>query len=74
MDLTAQALTIADIAGRPTIRVEEAAILLGIGRSTAFEAARRGELPTIRIGRRLLVPVPQLLAQLGAQAAPTHSP
>ena len=36
--------------------IEEAARLLGIGRSTAYEAARRGEIPTIRIGRRLLVP------------------
>jgi excisionase family DNA binding protein len=72
MDLTTQGLSIADIAGRPTIRVEEAALLLGVGRSTAFEAARRGELPTIRIGRRLLVPVPQLLAKLGAQIAPDN--
>ncbi len=29
----------------------------GIGRSAAYEAARRGELPTIRIGRKLLVPI-----------------
>ena len=28
-----------------------------IGRSAAYEAARRGEIPTIRIGRKLLVPV-----------------
>ncbi len=36
--------------------IEEAARLLGIGRSSAYDAARRGEIPTIRIGRRLLVP------------------
>ena len=35
--------------------VEEAAKLLGIGRSAAYEAARSGELPVIRIGRRWLV-------------------
>ena len=35
--------------------VEEAGRLLGIGRSAAYEAARSGELPVIRIGRRLLV-------------------
>ena len=35
--------------------VEEAAKLLGIGRSSAYEAARSGELPVIRIGRRWLV-------------------
>ncbi len=35
--------------------VEEAGKLLGIGRSAAYEAARSGEIPVIRIGRRLLV-------------------
>jgi len=35
--------------------VEKAGRLLGIGRSAAYEAARSGELPVIRIGRRLLV-------------------
>ena len=29
---------------------------LGISRSTAYDAARRGEIPTISVGRRLLVP------------------
>ena len=36
--------------------IEEAARLLGIGRSSAYAAARRGEIPTVRIGKRLLVP------------------
>lgn len=35
--------------------VEEAGRLLGIGRSAAYEAARSGEIPVIRIGRRWLV-------------------
>lgn len=39
-----------------THTVEEAARLLGLSRNSAYEAARRGEIPTIRIGRRLLVP------------------
>jgi excisionase family DNA binding protein len=39
-----------------TITVEEAAALLRIGRNLAYEAVRRGELPAIRVGRRLLVP------------------
>ena len=29
----------------------------GIGRSASYEAARRGEIPTVKIGRKLLVPV-----------------
>lgn len=36
--------------------ITEAASLLGISRGSAYEAARRKEIPTIRIGRRLLVP------------------
>jgi excisionase family DNA binding protein len=39
-----------------TYTVEEAGKLLGVGRGLAYEAARSGEIPTIRIGKRLLVP------------------
>jgi excisionase family DNA binding protein len=38
------------------LTVEEAAKLLRIGRTAAYEAARRGELPTIRVGRSIRVP------------------
>ncbi len=38
-----------------TMTVEEAAAALNISRSLAYEAARDGRLPCIRIGRRLLV-------------------
>lgn len=44
-------LAIADVAGRATITVPEAAELIGVGRSAAYEAARRGQLPTRRVGR-----------------------
>ena len=52
------------LSGRATITVTEAAKLLGIGRTAAYEAARRGELPTRRLGHRLVVPVPWLLSWL----------
>ncbi len=42
-------------ATRLTLTVEEAARVLGISRTLAYEAARSGDLPTVRIGRRLLV-------------------
>lgn len=45
---------------RKTRTVPEAAQILGIGRSAAYEGARTGEIPTIRIGKRLLVPVAAL--------------
>jgi excisionase family DNA binding protein len=53
------------LAGKATITIEQTAQVLGLGRTAAYDAARRGELPTRRLGRRLLVPVPALLEWLG---------
>ena len=39
-----------------TMTVEEAGSLLGISRGAAYSAARSGDLPVIRIGKRILVP------------------
>ena len=50
---------------RSTCSIIEAAALLGIGRSTAYAAARDGSLPTLRLSHRLLVPTTKLLAMLG---------
>jgi excisionase family DNA binding protein len=41
---------------RLTLTVEEAAQLLGISRAFAYEAVKRGEIPHVRIGRRVLIP------------------
>ena len=57
---------------RKTYSVPEAARVLGIGRSAAYEAARTGQIPTIRIGKRLLVPIvalKRLLEDAGKPAA-----
>ena len=48
----------------PVLTVEEAAILLRISRGSAYEAAKTGELPTLRIGRRLLVSRARLMTLL----------
>ncbi|NNN12324.1 MAG: helix-turn-helix domain-containing protein [Acidimicrobiaceae bacterium] len=40
---------------RLTISVEEAATVLGISQTFAYEAVAYGEIPCIRIGRRILV-------------------
>jgi excisionase family DNA binding protein len=48
-----------------TISVEEAGRWLGVSRNTAYEAAGRGEIPTIRIGRLLRVPVAPFERLLG---------
>jgi excisionase family DNA binding protein len=49
----------------PTVTVEHAARLLGVSRSAAYRAAAKGQLPTIALGRRLLVPTRRLLELLG---------
>ncbi len=59
-------MNLASLAGRLTVTVPEAGQLLGIGRDAAYAAAERGELPCLRLGRRLAVPVPRLLGLLGA--------
>ena len=39
-----------------TMTVSEAAMVLGISRSSAYECVRRGELRAVPLGRRLVVP------------------
>lgn len=39
-----------------TLRVEELMPILGIGRNTAYELIRSGQIRSIRIGRQLRVP------------------
>jgi len=43
-----------------TLSVEQAAKLLGVSRTTGFRLAASGGLPTIRLGRRILVPKVQI--------------
>ena len=46
---------------RLTVSVEEAAEMLGISRGFAYALVRRQELPSIKLGRRLVVPLSALL-------------
>ncbi|MDP9388849.1 MAG: helix-turn-helix domain-containing protein [Actinomycetota bacterium] len=52
-----------------TLSVEEAASVLGISRALAYELVRRGELPRLRLGRRIVVPR-RALEDFVASAAP----
>lgn len=47
---------VAPVDDRLVYTVDEAATLLGISRSFAYEAVQKGEIPSMRIGRRILVP------------------
>jgi excisionase family DNA binding protein len=42
--------------GRDSFSVKETAEILGIGRNSAYDAVNSREIPSIRIGNRLLVP------------------
>jgi hypothetical protein len=42
---------------RHVYRVPEAGAILGLSRNASYEAAKRGDLPTIKIGKLLRVPV-----------------
>ncbi|MDP9335727.1 MAG: helix-turn-helix domain-containing protein [Actinomycetota bacterium] len=51
--------------GRLTFTVDEVALALGISRSSAYECAKRGDIPTVRLGRRIVIPRRAVRALLG---------
>ena len=55
---------------RLTVTVEEAAVMLGISRTTAYGCASRNEIPTVRLGRRVVVPTAALMAMLAGDGQP----
>lgn len=68
----ARKTTIADIHDLATVPVwsntdPNAAGLMGVERTHAYALAKRGDLPTIHLGRRVLVPVQPLLRLLGVE-------
>lgn len=53
-----------------TYLVPEAGEMLGLNRNASYAAAKRGDIPTIRIGKLLRVPkaaFDQMLARAGAK-------
>jgi excisionase family DNA binding protein len=53
------------MAERLTYTVQEAAQALGVGRNSAYALLQRGELPCVRVGRRVLIPRDAILRLLG---------
>ena len=51
---------------RRTYTVDEAAAILGISRTTAYECVKSGELPSLRLRRRIVIPVSALESLIGA--------
>jgi hypothetical protein len=54
----------ADWRSQMTITVDEYAQIVRVSRNTAYQAARSGDVTTIKVRGRILVCVPALLRQL----------
>ena len=65
MDQPTAEITLSDLDNRLTLSVAETAQLIGIGKAAAYEAIRRGDIPSRRLGRRIIVPGTGLLEWLG---------
>lgn len=51
---------------RPLVlTVTEAGLLLGVSRSTAYELVRSGELDSVKLRRRIVVPMTAIATRLG---------
>jgi excisionase family DNA binding protein len=55
---------------RVTLTVAEVSARLGIGLNQTYEAVRRGEIPGLRVGKRLLVPRAAFEAKLADASVP----
>lgn len=53
--------------------VPEAGRIFGLERAASYNAARRGDIPTITVGRRVLVPTAKLRVLLGLDALATDT-
>lgn len=53
---------------RLTLTVDEAARLLGISRALAYELVRDGEIPSLRLRRRIVIPRRAIDALLGGES------
>ncbi|MCW7545435.1 helix-turn-helix domain-containing protein [Aurantimonas litoralis] len=63
-------MTIDEALSRATISVPDAgAVFFGLGRNAAYDAAKSGEIPTIRIGGRIVVPVAKLAEKVGLRTS-----
>ncbi len=64
--MTVNTTRVPDPQDRPTLPLwPETAKIFGLGRSAAYEAASRGDIPTLHFGRRIVVPTAALRRMLG---------
>jgi excisionase family DNA binding protein len=69
-------MTTAEVLALPAaVTIKQTSRALGVSLDSAYAAARNGELPVIRLGKRMVVPKTFLLDALGlANADPSSKP
>lgn len=61
-------MTLDEALTHATLPVQTAAhVFFGLSRNAAYDAAKRGDFETIRIGGKIVVPVAPIAARLGLQ-------
>jgi excisionase family DNA binding protein len=55
--------TVDELLSRPTITPKEARQILRLSKNGVYEALRRGDIGSVRIGRKILIPTAPLRAQ-----------
>lgn len=50
-----------------TVSVNEASKILGLSRNAAFKAAKSGQLPSFKIGKRILIPKNKLMSLINGE-------
>jgi len=59
-------ITINEALSSPTISVPDAGrLFFGLARNAAYEAAKAGDIPTVKVGGRIRVPVAPIAQKLG---------
>lgn len=63
-------MTLAEALGMATVSVPDAGrLFFNLARNASYDAAKRGEIPTVKIGGKILVPVAPVAEQLGLKFA-----
>jgi len=61
---------------KEVVSIKEAAVLFGLGNDAVYRAAKSGQIPTIKVGGRILIPkavMLRLLADPGLREAPVEA-
>lgn len=67
--MPAQSRALPNPAEEPTLVVKRVAAILGISPRAAYLAVERDEIPSIKVGRRVVIPTAKFLAQFDLAAA-----